>query len=106
VLQPARFEVLGAVRQRGVIDFSIEGDWSLEWTEDASTRRVDVPAEVAAATKSIARFEYFRQPCGLQLKVAARPTRLVIEPSYQIFIEPQSMRLVATLKCRARHAPV
>jgi hypothetical protein len=101
-LQPARFEVLGAVRQRGVIDFSIVGDWSLEWTEDASTRRVDVPAEAAAASKSVARFEYFRQPCGLQLKVAARPTRLVIEPSYTIFVEPQLVRLEATLKCRVR----
>jgi hypothetical protein len=102
VLQPARFEVLGAVRQRGVIDFASEGDWSLEWTDDASTRRVDVPAEAAAAVKSIARFEYFRQPCGLQLKVAARPTRLMIEPSYLIFVEPQMMRLEATLKCRVR----
>ncbi len=101
-LQPARFEVLGAVRQRGVIDFAIVGDWSLEWTEDASTRRVDVPAEAAATTKSVARFEYFRQPCGLQLKVAARPTRLVIEPSYTIFVEPQLVRLEATLKCRVR----
>ncbi len=103
-LQSARFEVLGAVRQRGVIDFAIDGDWSLEWTEDASTRRVDVPAEAAAALKSIARFEYFRQPCGLQLKVAARPTRLVIEPSYLIFVEPQLVRLEATLKCRVRGA--
>ena len=102
VLQPARFEVLGAVRQRGVIDFAIVGDWSLEWTEDASTRRVDVPAEAAAASKSVARFEYFRQPCGLQLKVAARPTRLVIEPSYMIFVDPQLIRLEATLKCRVR----
>ncbi|MCE9525581.1 MAG: hypothetical protein K8R36_05965 [Planctomycetales bacterium] len=103
-LQPARFEVLGAVRQRGVIDFVIDGDWSLEWTEDASTRRVDVPAEAAASSKSIARFEYFRQPCGLQLKVAARPTRLVIEPSYLIFVEPQLVRLEATLRCRVRGA--
>ncbi|MGI8978420.1 MAG: hypothetical protein ACR2FY_04270 [Pirellulaceae bacterium] len=104
-LQPARFEVLGAVRQRGVIDFAIDGDWSLEWTEDASTRRVDVPADAAAAAlKSVARFEYFRQPCPLQLKVAARPTRLVIEPTYLIFVEPQLLRLEATLKCRVRGA--
>ncbi|MFN0018068.1 MAG: hypothetical protein ACKVP0_07405 [Pirellulaceae bacterium] len=103
-LQPARFEVIGAVRQRGVIDFVIDGDWSLEWTEDASTRRVDVPAEAAATTKSIARFEYFRQPCGLQLKVASRPTRLVIEPSYLIFVESQLVRLEATLRCRVRGA--
>lgn len=103
-LQPARFEVLGAVRQRGVIDFAIDGDWSLEWTEDASTRRVDVPADAAAALKSVARFEYFRQPCPLQLKVAARPTRLVIEPTYLIFVEPQLLRLEATLKCRVRGA--
>ncbi len=103
-LQPARFDVLGAVRQRGVIDFSIEGDWSLEWTEDASTRRVDVAPELPQTTKTIARFEYFRQPCGLQLKVAARPTRLVIEPRYLIQVEPQLVRLEATLKCRVRGA--
>lgn len=103
-LQPARFEVLGAVRQRGVIDFGVDGDWSLEWTEDASTRRVDVPPDAAQGGKSIARFEYFRQPCGLELKVSARPTRLVIEPSYIITVEPQLMRLEATLKCRVRGA--
>lgn len=102
VLQPGRFEVLGAVRQRGVIDFTIDGDWSLEWMEDASTRRVDVPADAAAAVKSVARFEYFRQPCGLQLKVATRPSRLVIEPSYLVFVEPQHIRLEATLRCRVR----
>ena len=32
-LVPARFEVLGAVRQRGTVDFTMDGEWQLDWTE-------------------------------------------------------------------------
>jgi hypothetical protein len=99
-LEPARFEVLSAVQQRGTIDFSVDGDWSLTWIEDNTTRRAEPPT--APASPVAARFEYYRQPCGLKVKVEARPTRISVEPTYVVFVEPQALRLEATLKYRVR----
>src|SRR4030095_913749 len=47
-LQPGHFEVVGAVRQRGTIDFSVDGDWQLSWEEDKSVRRLGLPAHASA----------------------------------------------------------
>ena len=103
-IAPARFEVLGASRQRGTIDFAVDGDWSLAWTQDAGTRRVEVPAPVGAAVASVARFEYFRQPCALAVAIEPRPTRIAVEPTYVVYVEPQLLRLEATLRYRVRGA--
>jgi hypothetical protein len=102
-LTPARFEVLGAVRQRGTIDFVMDGEWQLEWNEDKSVHRLDVTPEAAAA-RVVARFEYFRQPCGLELKVAGRPSRVSVEPSHVLHVDPQRVRVETTLKYRFRGA--
>lgn len=101
---PARFEVISAVRQRGTIDFSVDGDWSLSWTLDAGTRRVETQAAPGAANGSVARFEYFRQPCGLKVAIEPRPTRIAVEPTYVVYVEPKLVRLEATLKYRVRGA--
>ncbi|HZN34767.1 MAG TPA: hypothetical protein VFB80_13155, partial [Pirellulaceae bacterium] len=104
-LMPARFEVLGAVRQRGTIDVSVGGQWQLEWTEDRSVRRVDLAAETSPADL-VARFDYFRQPCGLQLRVAARPSRVSVEPTHLVFVDPQLVLIKSTLKYRFRGSRV
>ena len=102
-LMPARFEVLGAVRQRGTIDFVVEGDWLLEWKEDSSVRRLDLPAD-ATTSKLVARHEFSRQPCGLELTVAARPSRVSIEPVHVAFVDSRQVRLESSLKVRLRGA--
>jgi hypothetical protein len=102
-LMPARFEVLGAVRQRGTIDFVVEGDWLLQWKEDASVRRLDFAPDTGLA-KLAARHEFSRQPCGLQLTVAARPTRISVEPVHIVHVEDRQLRLESTLKYRLRGA--
>lgn len=102
--EPGRFEVLGASRQRGTLDLVVEGDWSLKWTEDGSTRRVDLSNEPTLATRLSARFEYFRQPCGLKLQVSPRATRINVEPTYVIGVSERAIRLEATLKYRLRGA--
>jgi hypothetical protein len=102
-LLPARFEVLSAVRQRGTIDFVVEGDWQLTWKEDATVRRLDVPADAASA-KIAARYEFSRQPCALSLGVATRPSRLAVEPVHVVFVDDQQIRLESTLKYRLRGA--
>lgn len=103
-LEPASFEVMSAVRQRGTIDFAVDGDWSLSWTLDAGSRRVEAPTGNGAA--SVARFDYSQQPCGLKVSIAERPTRIAVEPTYVVFVEPKVVRLEATFKYRVRGARV
>ena len=103
-LEPATFEVLSATVQRGSIEFAVDGDWSLSWSQDAGTRRVEVPAASAMTKGSVARFEYFRQPCGLKVAIEPRPTRIAVEPTYVVYVEPKVVRLEATLKYRVRGA--
>jgi hypothetical protein len=103
-LEPAAFEVLSATVQRGSIEFTVDGDWSLAWTQDPGTRRVEVPAASATTKGSVARFEYFRQPCGLKVAIEPRPTRIAVEPTYVVYVEPKVVRLEATLKYRVRGA--
>ena len=102
-LMPARFHVLSAARQRGTIDFAVDGQWQLEWTEDGSVHRLDLTPE-AAASRLVARFEYFRQPCELALAVAPRPSRVSVEPTHVIYVDPQQARVETTLKYRFRGA--
>src|SRR5262245_66256461 len=73
-LEPAAFEVLSATVQRGSVEFAVEGDWALSWTQDTGTRRVEVPAASAMTKRSVARFEYFRQPCNLKVAIEPGPT--------------------------------
>jgi hypothetical protein len=100
-LAPARFDVVNAVRQRGTIDFAVEGQWQLSWNDDPTVQRLDISADAAAA-KLAARFEYSRQPCGLVLRVAARPSRVSVEPLHLVDVEPRQIRITTNLKYRLR----
>jgi hypothetical protein len=100
-LMPARFDVVNAVRQRGTVDFVVEGQWQLDWNDDPTVRRLDIAADASAAELA-ARYEYFRQPCGLVLRVAPRPSRVSVEPLHVVYIEPRQIRVQTTLKYRLR----
>ena len=100
-LAPARFDVVNAVRQRGTIDFAVEGQWQLSWNDDPTVQRLDIAADAAAA-KLAARFEYSRQPCGLVLRVAPRPSRVSVEPLHLVDVEPRQVRITTNLKYRLR----
>jgi hypothetical protein len=100
-LAPARFEVIGAIRQRGMIDFSMDGEWQLDWQEDKTVHRIDLMPD---AGRTVARYEYFQQPCGLDVKVSARPARVSVEPVHMVFIEPERVRIESQLKYRFRGA--
>lgn len=100
---PARFDVQGAIRQRGSIDFSMDGEWQLDWTEDHSVHRLDLTPDAAAA-RLVARYEYFRQPCGLELTVAPRPSRVSVEPTHIVYVDRQRVRVETMLKYRFRGA--
>jgi hypothetical protein len=102
-IAPARFVVEGAVRQRGTIDVSVDGDWQLSWRGEQSVRRLDLPQDPALA-KVAARYEYSRQPCNLQLTVSPRPSRISVEPLHVVTVEGRFARLESTLKYRLRGA--
>lgn len=101
-LRPARFEVLGAQRQRGSIDFLVEGDWNLNWADESATRRVELLEAPVASGRPVARFEYYKQPVDLKLTVTPRPTRVALEPQYQVFVDATQLRLEATYRFRIR----
>ncbi len=100
---PARFDVIGAVRQRGTIDFVVEGDWQLAWQPDRTVERLSLASDAASA-KLAARFAYARQPCNLHVNITARPSRVSVEPVHIAFIEDRQVRLESTLKYRIRGA--
>ena len=104
-LMPGRFNVLGAVRQRGTIDFTVDGQWQLRWTEDRSVRRLDIGADPQSANVA-ARYEYSRQPCGLQLAVSSKPSRIGVEPTHVVHVDPGQLRIESTLKYRLRGSRV
>jgi hypothetical protein len=101
-VRPARFDVLGAQRQRGTIDFVVDGDWNLNWTDEGSTRRVELLDLPVTAGRPVARFEYFKQPLDLKLMISPRPTRIAVEPQYQVFVDATQLRLEATFRFRIR----
>lgn len=98
------FEVLGAIGQWGHVDLAVEGDWSLNWVEGSHVQRVPEPAESPAKQALAARFEYSRQPFSLQVQVLPKRTRISVEPSYVVQVEPQQARLEARLKYKVRGA--
>jgi hypothetical protein len=101
-VRPGRFEVIGAQRQRGSIDFLVEGDWNLNWFDEASTRRVELTETPVTTGRPVARFEYFKQPLDLRLAITPRPTRVAVEPQHQVFVDATRLRLESTLRFRIR----
>ncbi|QDU26880.1 hypothetical protein ETAA8_19640 [Anatilimnocola aggregata] len=101
-LRPARFDVIGAQRQRGNIDFLVEGDWNLGWSDEASTQRLELLDAPVANGRPVARFGYFKQPLDLKLSVSPRPTRIAVEPQYQVYADASLLRLEATFRFRIR----
>src|SRR5262249_50726326 len=102
-ISPAQFSVFGAIRQRGTIEFFMDAEWQLDFREDKSVHRVDLTPDTSAG-RMVARYEYFRQPCGLELKVSARPSRISVEPTHAVFIEPERVRIESLLKYHFRGA--
>ncbi|MFO0870948.1 MAG: hypothetical protein U0935_18625 [Pirellulales bacterium] len=100
-LETLGFEVVGAVRQFGLVDFIIDGDWSVTWPERVNVQQVEVPDSLRQQ-RVVARFEYFRQPSSLSVLVQPRRTRVYVEPEYTVHVGPQTLRLTAVLRYRVR----
>src|SRR6185369_9494691 len=75
----------------------------LDWKDDKTVHRIDLMPDTAAG-RVVARYEYFQQPCGLSVKVSARPSRLSVEPIHRVFVEPERVRIESLLRYRFRGA--
>jgi hypothetical protein len=92
---PARFEFPRSARHRGQIDFVMKGDWAVHWAEDPDLPPVE-PNGSAASNAQVARFRYFNQNRPLRVSISQKATRISIEPTYDLYVDAQQARLVAT----------
>ncbi len=97
--EPARFTVLGAVRHRGHIDFTVKGDWKLQWDDNPNIVRDDLEPTTFSEGETNARFRYTRQPCDLQVAIRQKSTRIHVEPTYELLVDSQQVRVFATFSC-------
>ena len=98
--EPARYEFLGAVRHRGNIDFVTNGDWALQCVDDPDFPRVEPGTTAAAVTAVSARYRYHNQQRALRVSVRQKATRISVEPTYDVFVDAQQARLIASLVCK------
>ncbi len=93
-------EVEGAVRQATVIDVVVDGDLSMTAKPGPNVQRTIVPEESRSAIA--ARYESFRRTHSLRIQVAAQEVQVGVEPFYVLQVEPNRVRLTATLKYKVR----
>ena len=101
-IEVAGFEVLGAIRQTGVLELAVEGNWAVNWTEGLHVARVDDAPDHPRVRPVVARFEYHRQPCSLQVEIVRKKTRVTVEPSYTLTVGADRVGLEATFKYNVR----
>jgi len=99
-------EVLGAVPQTGHIAVTVVGDWQIVWGDRRNVRQVaSLPAPLEVDSLAGA-FEYLNQPCSLLARVVPRTSRVAVDPQYVFFVDPDEVRLQATLRYTVRGAKV
>lgn len=103
-LEPARFEFVGAARHRGNVNFVVKGDWELQWKTDSNLSRVQTRPTETSSQYEVARFTYFRQPCALKVTLRRKATRISVEPTFDMHLDTQQVRLTTVLVCRTSGA--
>ncbi|MFM9116522.1 MAG: hypothetical protein ACKOU6_10235, partial [Planctomycetota bacterium] len=73
----------------------------MDWQAGQFVLPLDLP-EAARSPRNSARFEFYRQPCSLRVRVQPRQTRVGVEPLYVVSVGPQQTQLQAILKYRVR----
>lgn len=98
LLEVGGFEVLGAVRQWGTYDIVTDGEWQTDFTTGPNLQRLEDSSGTPSSAGGVARFEYYRQPCSLQIELTPKRTQLSLDPAYVFHTEPDRVRLEATLR--------
>jgi hypothetical protein len=91
------FEVLGAVRQWGVVAAATSADRQILWGNVLGARQIDQLPENLRVQGVAAGFEYSTQPFSLPVRLNPRQTRINVEPEYLIFVDRDRIRLDAKL---------
>jgi hypothetical protein len=99
-IETAGFEVVGAVRQSGTIQFEVDSEWNVDWLPGLYVRQVGGLTETLIRDNSAARFVYNHQPYSLQVLVATKQSRLTVEPTYVVDVGTTEMELEARFKYR------
>jgi hypothetical protein len=104
----ANFEVLGAIRQSGRVTLLTSEEWLVYWKLGPSVRRVQnlEGYEATQERKQLATFQYFRQPCRLDVQIEPQGSRVGVEPVYRLRVSEDRLSLEAQLNYRIRGAPV
>ncbi|MCA9169897.1 MAG: hypothetical protein KDB23_19615, partial [Planctomycetales bacterium] len=103
----ASFEVIGAIRQWGRITLLTSEDYLVYWNPGPSVHRVqNIETIEATPDRKQYSFEYFRQPCELNLEIVPQATRLRVEPAYKMTVSKNRVALEAQLDYRVNGAPV
>lgn len=96
-LQVAGFEVQGADRQKGTIDVTVRGNWSVTWTPDDFVQPEPHPSDADDAALA-ARFLYDRQPFSLKLDLRQQQPRVSVTASYMVGVSEERADLEARLR--------
>ena len=104
----AKFEVIGAIQQRGRVRLLTSEEWLVYWTLGPSVRRVQAieTFETNQERRLLASFQYFRQPCRLDVEIKPQDTRISVQPDYQMHVSEDRVTLQARLNYNIRGARV
>ena len=103
-IEMAGFDVLQAVRQRGQIDFVVNGDWTLNWQHDRAVRRVTPRADAESATSFAAQFLYHQFPYQLSITVREKTRDIRVEPTLELDVQTARLEFVEMLDYQVRGA--
>ncbi len=104
----AGFAVVDAARQSGALVVAIDGDWRIAWQQREEVRDAEQPPESLAPPEDqqAYSFDFYRQPFSLVGRITPQPTRLDVEPQYQVSVEADRLLLTARLLYKVRGAKV
>lgn len=105
-LSVGNFEVVGAIRQSGQITLLSNEDWRVDWVLGPAVRRILNPEgiETTDERRPLATFQYFRQPCRLEIEPRQQETRIGVRPSYRMHVAEDRVTLEAQFDYKLRGA--
>ena len=104
LIEVAGFRVVGAFRQSGHIALAAGSESYPRWNEGPFIRRINSLPDSLQQESILASFEYFRQPCSLEVHIERRESQIVIETFHTLLVEPDRLRLETYLDVTVRGA--
>jgi len=107
-LQIEGFSVVGAERQSGSIEVTVEGDRRVEWTPLQRIKRVPRSSNLVPEDEESesARFSFFGQPFLLQVSIRPQESTVRAEPSYLLDFQRDQIYLTASIRYQVGGRPI